>query len=52
MDPMQAATLLHDMLVTNPLYLALMGQFLNASQTRRHIEGVVDLFLLGCSTRP
>jgi TetR/AcrR family transcriptional regulator, mexJK operon transcriptional repressor len=47
-DPMIAATLLHDMLVSNPLYLALLGQRPNAKATLRHIDGVVDLFLLGC----
>ena len=47
-DPLQAATLLHDMLVSNPLYLALLGQTSTPQETRLHVDRVVDLFLLGC----
>lgn len=50
-DPMTAATLLHDMVVSNPLYLALLGQDLNAREAHLHVDRVVDLFLLGCSVR-
>lgn len=51
-DPMMAATLLHDMVVSNPLYLALLGQGPNAREALLHVDQVVDLFLLGCSVRP
>ena len=50
-DPLSAATLLHDMLVSNPLYLALLGQRPNTQETRLHVDRVVELFLLGCSAR-
>lgn len=50
-DPSSAATLLHDMLVSNPLYLALLGQTPTPQETRLHVDRVVDLFLLGCSAR-
>ncbi len=51
-DAMEAATSFHDMLVSNPLYLGLLGQRPSAQETLRHIDGVVDLFLQGCSPRP
>jgi TetR/AcrR family transcriptional repressor of mexJK operon len=46
-DATAAATLFHDMVVTNPLYLALIGTPISEKKLDRHIKGAVDLFLRG-----
>jgi hypothetical protein len=49
---LQAATLFHDMLVFNPVHLALLGQGPDAPALERHVEAVVQLFVSGWSPAP
>lgn len=44
---LQAATLFHDMLVFNPVHLALLGQGPDTPALERHVEAVVQLFVSG-----
>lgn len=46
-DPMTAATLFHDMVVSDPLYRALQRQVPDLRATRRHVDSAVEAFLHG-----
>ena len=44
-DPFLIATLFHDMIVTNPLYLALIGSGLKQPELKRVLEEATDVIL-------
>lgn len=46
-DAMAAAVLLHDMVVSEPVYLATMGQPMPAAALQAHVKQAVGVFLAG-----
>lgn len=46
-DPQAAAVLLHEMVVSEPVYLATMGQPLSPAAVQAHVRQAVAVFLAG-----
>jgi len=51
-DAMRAATLFHDMVVSNPTHLAMLGAPPSARDIDQFIDDVIDTFLHGHATQP